>query len=78
LTFQAPNGQRLFVDPASGDFRENLIPIQTAPCDGSAAQQWDVITEGKHNNAAGVALIVSSLVSPSVFLNVIFSNQPSL
>ncbi|KIJ50745.1 hypothetical protein M422DRAFT_159267 [Sphaerobolus stellatus SS14] len=58
---KAPNGQCLFVDPTSGDFRENLIPIQTASCDGSAAQQWDVITEGKHNNVPGTALIVSSL-----------------
>ena len=59
---QTNDGQCLFVDPTSGDFRENLTPVQTAKCDGTAAQQWDVITAGKHNNVAGAALIVSTLV----------------
>lgn len=57
------DGQCLFVDPTSGDFRENLIPIQTAACNGSTSQQWDVITSGKHNNQPGFALIVSSLTN---------------
>lgn len=35
----APNGNCLFIDPNSGDFRENLIPVQTQPCNGSAAEQ---------------------------------------
>ncbi|KDR77345.1 hypothetical protein GALMADRAFT_246727 [Galerina marginata CBS 339.88] len=58
---KAADGSCFFVDPTSGDFRENLIPIQTAKCDGSPAQQWDVITKGIHNNKPGSALIVSSL-----------------
>jgi len=54
-------GGCLSVDANSGDFRENLIPITVQTCDGSAGQQWDVITAGVHNNVAGTALIVSSL-----------------
>ncbi|KAF5373745.1 hypothetical protein D9758_000706 [Tetrapyrgos nigripes] len=58
------DGQCLTVDPLSGDFRENLIPIQFAACNGSQSQQWDVITEGKHiTNQPGFALIVSSLTN---------------
>jgi hypothetical protein len=57
------DGQCLSVDPESGDFRENLIPIQTKACNGSANQQWDVITAGKHNNVNGAALIVSTLIN---------------
>ena len=59
---QTSDGQCLFVDPISGDFRENLTPIQIKPCDGSEGQKWDFITAGKHNNKPGFALIVSSLV----------------
>jgi hypothetical protein len=62
VPIKAPDGSCLFVDKTSGDFRENLIPIQTAKCDGSAGQQWDVITKGVHNDQPGFALIVSSLV----------------
>jgi len=53
----------------SGDFRANLNPIQVAACDGSAGQQWDIITKGVHDDQAGTMLIVSTLVSslpPSV------------
>lgn len=60
--FKTSDGQCLFVDPASGDFRENLTPVTTAACDGSAGQQWDVITKGVHNDQAGFALVVSSQV----------------
>ena len=52
----------MFVDPTSGDFRENLTPVQIKPCDGSVGQKWDVITAGKHNNQPGFALIVSTEV----------------
>ncbi|KAL0578681.1 hypothetical protein V5O48_003301 [Marasmius crinis-equi] len=55
------DGQCLNVDPLSGDFRENLIPITIGACDGSDNQKFDVITQGKHNNVDGAALIVSSL-----------------
>lgn len=44
---QASNGQCLSIDPDSGDFRENLIPVSILPCNGSAGQQWDVITAGR-------------------------------
>ncbi|KAF8316139.1 hypothetical protein DL93DRAFT_2125358 [Clavulina sp. PMI_390] len=57
------SGECLFIDPLSGDFRENLIPVQSKPCDGSAGQQWDVITAGVHNNVPGQALIVSTLTN---------------
>jgi hypothetical protein len=57
------DGRCFFVDPTSGDFRENLTPVQIKPCDGSAGQKWDVITAGKHNNQPGFALIVSSLTN---------------
>jgi hypothetical protein len=57
------DGQCLSVDPLSGDFRENLIPITVGACDGSAGQKFDVITKGKHNNVDGTALIVSSLTN---------------
>lgn len=60
-------GQCLSIDPAAGDFRENLIPVALQACDGSAGQNFDVITAGKHIQAAGGALVVSSLVS--FFLN---------
>lgn len=52
------------MDPLSGDFRENLTPVQLVACDpNSPGQKWDVITAGKHNNVPGFGLIVSSLVS---------------
>lgn len=56
------NGQCLTVNANSGDDRENLIPITIQDCDGSAGQQWDVITAGVHNNVPGTALFVSTLV----------------
>jgi len=57
------DGRCFFVDPLSGDFRENLTPIQLVECDGSDGQKWDIITSGKHNNVAGQALVVSSLTN---------------
>ncbi|KAK1217420.1 hypothetical protein PQX77_019960 [Marasmius sp. AFHP31] len=57
------DGQCLSVDPLGGDFRQNLIPIQVATCDGSDNQKWDIITAGKHNNQPGSALVVSSLIN---------------
>jgi hypothetical protein len=53
----------LFVDPAAGDFRQNLIPVSLVDCAGTPNEKWDVITAGKHNDAKNSALIVSSLVS---------------
>jgi len=63
------DGQCLFIDPASGSARENNIPIQTATCDGSEAQKWDVITAGVHNNQPGFALIVNNLVQGCLDFN---------
>ena len=57
---KASNGQCLFTDILSGDFRANLTPIQVTPCNGNANQKWDVITNGKHVNVAGAAVIVNS------------------
>ena len=57
------DGECLFVVSGSGDFRENLTPVQVGNCDGSDGQKWDVITKGVHNNRPGTALIVSALVS---------------
>jgi len=63
IQIKTSDGKCLFIDPLSGDFRQNLIPIQTATCDGSANQMFDVITKGKHNNRPGNAIIVSSLTN---------------
>ncbi|KAL2136363.1 hypothetical protein VTI74DRAFT_4195 [Chaetomium olivicolor] len=65
VSIRAPNGQCLFVDPTAGDFRQNLIPISLVDCSGSPNEKWDVITEGKHNQANGDqdpgAIVVSTL-----------------
>ncbi|KAI0747875.1 hypothetical protein C8Q80DRAFT_699450 [Daedaleopsis nitida] len=59
-TIKTGDGRCLQVTSGTGDFRENLAPIQVADCDGSKSQQFDVITAGVHNDQAGAALIVSS------------------
>jgi hypothetical protein len=61
-TIKAANGQCLSIDPAAGDFRQNLIPVQLEPCDGSANQKFDIITKGKHDDQAGTMLVVSTAV----------------
>ncbi|MCJ1426600.1 hypothetical protein MMC29_004503 [Sticta canariensis] len=55
------NGQCLFVDKLSGDFRANLTPVQVVDCDDSEGQKWDIITSGEHNDQAGTMLVVSTL-----------------
>ncbi|TAQ89329.1 hypothetical protein B7494_g2308 [Chlorociboria aeruginascens] len=60
-SIKTSDGQCLFVDPTAGDFRENLIPVAIQACDGSAGEQWDIITAGVHNNAENSMLVVSSL-----------------
>ncbi|MCJ1466744.1 hypothetical protein MMC07_005364 [Pseudocyphellaria aurata] len=55
------NGQCLFVDKLSGDFRANLTPVQVVACDNSDGQKWDIITKGAHNDRAGNMLVVSTL-----------------
>lgn len=59
---QTGDGQCLFVNEFSGDFRANLTPVQVAACDGSAGQLWDIITAGNHDDQAGTMLVVSTLV----------------
>ncbi|KAJ6531353.1 hypothetical protein B0H19DRAFT_476887, partial [Mycena capillaripes] len=61
VPIKTSTGLCLSVDPNSGDFRENLTPVATVECNGSANQTWDVITAGVHNNVPGQALIVSAL-----------------
>jgi len=61
-SIKAANGQCLSIDPAAGDFRQNLIPVQLKPCDGSANQKFDIITKGKHDDQAGTMLVVSTAV----------------
>ncbi|KAK2001162.1 ricin-type beta-trefoil lectin domain-containing protein [Colletotrichum falcatum] len=64
---RAPDGRCLSVDPTAGDFRQNLIPVALAGCDGTANQQWDIVSKGKHNDGKdnGV-LVVSSLTNGCV------------
>ncbi|TDZ73387.1 hypothetical protein CTRI78_v001101 [Colletotrichum trifolii] len=64
---RAPNGQCLSVDPTAGDFRQNLIPVALVDCNGSANEQFDIVTKGKHNDGKdGGALVVSSLTNGCV------------
>ncbi|KAJ7827497.1 hypothetical protein B0H14DRAFT_3720581 [Mycena olivaceomarginata] len=60
-SIKTSDGQCLSVTSGTGDFRDNLVPVNIAACDGSAGQQFDVLTQGKHNDQPGTALIVSSL-----------------
>ncbi|KAJ3576443.1 hypothetical protein NPX13_g3698 [Xylaria arbuscula] len=53
----------LFVDKFSGDFRANLTPVQIADCGSTDGQEWDIITNGKHNNVADSMLVVSTLTN---------------
>lgn len=69
VEIRAPNGQCLSVDPTAGDFRQNLIPVGLVDCAGSPGEKWDVITAGKHNNAQGAALIVSSLTQGCISID---------
>ncbi|KAF9877872.1 hypothetical protein CkaCkLH20_04448 [Colletotrichum karsti] len=64
---RAPNGKCLSIDPTAGDFRQNLIPVALVECNGSANEQFDIITKGKHNDGKdGAALVVSSLTNGCV------------
>lgn len=60
---QTFDGQCLFVDKLSGDFRANLTPIQVADCDSTDGQGWDIIVKGKHNDVEDSMIVVSTLVS---------------
>ncbi|KAL0931330.1 ricin-type beta-trefoil lectin domain-containing protein [Colletotrichum truncatum] len=67
VAIRAANGQCLSVNPTAGDFRQNLIPVALAECNGTPNQQWDIVTKGKHNDGKdGAALVVSSLMNGCV------------
>lgn len=61
VQIKTSDGRCLFVDELSGDFRANLTPIQVGACGATDGQGWDIITSGKHNNAANSMIIVSTL-----------------
>ncbi|KAK3334044.1 hypothetical protein B0T19DRAFT_419950 [Cercophora scortea] len=61
VQIKTSDGQCLFVDKLSGDFRANLTPIQVAACGSTDGQGWDVITKGAHVSGNNVMLIVSTL-----------------
>jgi hypothetical protein len=63
VPIKSADGKCLSINPLGGDPRQNLIPVDVKACDGSAGQQFDIITAGKHNDQAGTMLVVSALVS---------------
>lgn len=71
-TIKTTTGQCLSVDELSGDFRANLTPVLSAPCNGTDGQKWDVITAGKHIDAPNAMLVVSSVV------RIVISSLPPL
>ncbi|EHA52980.1 hypothetical protein MGG_12906 [Pyricularia oryzae 70-15] len=66
VSIQTSSGKCLFVDPTAGDFRQNLIPVSLVDCSGTPNEKFDLITAGKHNDAKGAALLVSSLTNGCV------------
>ncbi|KAK5627568.1 hypothetical protein RRF57_003283 [Xylaria bambusicola] len=63
LITRTADGRCLFVDKLSGDFRANLTPVQIAECGSTDGQEWDIITNGKHNNVGNSILVVSTLTN---------------
>ncbi|KAH8835126.1 hypothetical protein DL96DRAFT_1675277 [Flagelloscypha sp. PMI_526] len=61
-TLKTSDGKCLQAVSGTGDFRNNLVPITIADCDGSDGQKWDLITSGKHDNVDGAALIVNTAI----------------
>ncbi|KAK4447067.1 hypothetical protein QBC34DRAFT_330474 [Podospora aff. communis PSN243] len=61
VQIKTADGQCLFVDKLSGDFRANLTPVQVAACGSTDGQGWDIITEGTHISGDNVMLVVSTL-----------------
>ncbi|KAL8877086.1 MAG: hypothetical protein Q9198_004831, partial [Flavoplaca austrocitrina] len=56
------DGKCLTINPCGGDFRQNLIPVQTTACDvADNKQNFDIITKGKHIQQEDGMLIVSAL-----------------
>ncbi|KAL9041196.1 MAG: hypothetical protein Q9180_001438 [Flavoplaca navasiana] len=57
-SIRTSDGNCLIIDACGGDFRQNLIPVQTKVCLDStdrniATQQFDLITKGKHIQQEG-------------------------
>lgn len=64
VNVRTQDGRCLTIDPTAGDFRQNLIPVGLATCSEDPNQKFDVVTQGKHNDAkAGKALLVSVLTN---------------
>lgn len=64
VNLRAADGRCLAIDPTAGDFRQNLIPVGLAECSENPTQKFDVVTQGKHNDAKdGEALLVSVLTN---------------
>ncbi|KAL8896254.1 MAG: hypothetical protein Q9192_003190 [Flavoplaca navasiana] len=58
------DGKCLTTNPCGGDFRQNLIPVQTTACDlKDNKQRFDIITKGKHIQEEGGMLVVSTLTN---------------
>lgn len=64
VNLRAADGRCLAIDPTAGDFRQNLIPVGLAECSEDPTQKFDVVTQGKHNDAKdSKALLVSVLTN---------------
>ena len=67
VSIRTSDDKCLTIKACGGDFRQNLIPVQTKPCLGNedpniASQQFDLITKGKHIQQKGGMIVVSTLV----------------
>ena len=64
VNLRAGDGRCLAINPTAGDFRQNLIPVGLAECSEDPTQKFDIVTQGKHNDAKdGKALLVSVLTN---------------
>ncbi|KAL8657461.1 MAG: hypothetical protein Q9226_001890 [Calogaya cf. arnoldii] len=62
IPIKTSDNRCLTIDPCGGDFRQNLIPVQTAKCDANDKRQlFDIVTKGKHIKQEGGMLVVSQL-----------------
>ncbi|KAL9017254.1 MAG: hypothetical protein Q9185_005419 [Variospora sp. 1 TL-2023] len=62
-TIKTNDGRCLSVDPAAGDFRQNLIPVQVQACSGGEGEKWDIITEGEHIEQDGAMLVTQGCLN---------------
>ncbi|KAI4281672.1 MAG: hypothetical protein L6R38_003515 [Xanthoria sp. 2 TBL-2021] len=72
ISIKASDGNCLTIAPCGGDFRQNLIPVQTKACALNSTdptfkqQKFDIITKGKHIHQEGGMLVVSALTQGCV------------